>query len=147
MAWNSTPFLEWKHKSVSQTNNSPPLDTEKKELLCICVLNAVEKQGQGVRRGLRSTYTFTSFRQGLPQDLLQFDLFGLGWRKGRPLTPMPAPTFNTIMEKERTNHSAAEAMFHFYRVLLMLPPITERGMVPRDLSTSLTQKIVKKIYI
>lgn len=128
MAWNSNPFLKWKHKSVSKQTTARPW-TRKKELFCICVLNAVEKQGQGVRRSLRCTYSFTSFRQGIPQDLLQFDLFWLGWRKGRPLTPTLAPTLNTIMEKERTNHSAAAAMFHFYRFLLMLPPIMERGMV------------------
>lgn len=117
---NTNPFLK-------QTKALPWTWKNKRELCCFCVLNAVEKQGQCVRWSVRSTYSFTPFGRGFPQELLQFDLFGLGWRKGRPLTRTAASTFNTTVEEERTNHKAAAATFHFYRLSLRQSPITDRG--------------------
>lgn len=114
----------------SNKQKNPPLNMGKKksELYCFCVLNAVEKkQEQCITWSVRSTYSFTSFGRSFPQELLQPDLFGLGWRKARPLTRTPASTFSTTVEEERTNHRAAAATFHFYRLSLRQPPITDRG--------------------
>lgn len=105
------------HLFLKQTK--APLREHRKTKLCFfCALNAAEKQGQCIRWPVSSTNSFTFFRQGFPQELLQFDLSGLGWGKGRPLTCIPAPTFNTPLEEERTNHRAAVATFHFYPLLL-----------------------------
>lgn len=136
-AWNKqTPVHDTKCEPVLQTKTlicfsnkqkaSP--QREKREFCCLCVLNAVEKQEHCITWSDRSTYSFTSFGRSFPQELLQPDLFGLGWRKVRPLTRTPASTFNTNMEKEKTNHRAAAATFHFYRLSLRLPPIREGGV-------------------
>lgn len=114
----------------SNKQKNPPLNMGKKKiwtLLLLCFKCCRKKQEQCITWSVRSTYSFTSFGRSFPQELLQPDLFGLGWRKARPLTRTPAWTFSTTMEEERTNHRAAAATFHFYRLSLRQPPITDGG--------------------
>lgn len=100
---------------------TPPLWTEgggEWVLFCFSVSNAVGKQGQCVRWSVGPTYSFTSFGQGVPQELLQFDLFVLGWGEARPLTRTPASTSNATMERGKDQPQSSSGHVPFLSPLV-----------------------------
>lgn len=76
------------------------------------------KTGAARRWSVGPTYPFTSFGQGVPQELLQFDLFLLGWGEARPLTRTPASTSNATMERGKDQPQSSSGHVPFLSLLV-----------------------------